>query len=339
MEYDYTLFSSRLARRPSVARLGAERIRLETTDNRRGIRRQRRGCQPMDAARPSRWSRRLAAAAVAWGSVSFEHRPTRDLSHLIRARGARPRLSGAGVDLSSGGLLDSTPLRRDLPSGSCVSALGWIRLDSTKADTQSRRARRSRHCRVASPRLATGQKKVDTTPNYTLLTVDEAGFYLLPSVVRTYAPCGQTPLLTEANPHPHLSAIAAITPQGQLYTHLQETSIHGEDIVHFLCHLLRHIPGKLVLFWDRAKIHVGDAVKHFLRQGGARDVELHHFPPYAPELNPTEGIWHYLKNVELRNLCCLDLVYLKQHLRQAILRVRQKTRIIKACFKHAGLIL
>jgi transposase len=187
--------------------------------------------------------------------------------------------------------------------------------------------------------LATDQKKVDGTPGYTLLTVDEAGFYLLPSVVRTYAPCGQTPVLSHANLHPHVSAIAAITPQGKLYTHLQETAIHGQDIVHFLCHLLRQIPGKLVLVWDRAKIHVGDAVKAFLRQGGARDVQLHHFPAYAPELNPTEGIWNYLKNVELPNRCCPDLTDLKRHLRQAIQRVRQKTHIIKACFKHAQLIL
>jgi hypothetical protein len=32
---------------------------------------------------------------------------------------------------------------------------------------------------------------------HTILFIDESGFYPLPSVVRTYAPVGQTPILRE----------------------------------------------------------------------------------------------------------------------------------------------
>jgi transposase len=66
---------------------------------------------------------------------------------------------------------------------------------------------------------------------------------------------------------------------------------------------------------------------------------LESFPAYAPELNPDEGIWNYLKNVELKNLCCSDLEELRQEILQAIKRLRQKTHIIKACFQQAGLDL
>jgi transposase len=31
---------------------------------------------------------------------------------------------------------------------------------------------------------------------------------------------------------------------------------------------------------------------------------------YAPELNPAEGIWNYLKRVELKNLCCQSVSHL-----------------------------
>jgi len=80
--------------------------------------------------------------------------------------------------------------------------------------------------------------------------VDEAGFYLLPMSVRTYAPCGQTPILRVPLTRDHLSAISGITPDGKLYMMVQDTAFDGPAIVHFLRHLLRHIPGQLLLIWD-----------------------------------------------------------------------------------------
>ena len=46
--------------------------------------------------------------------------------------------------------------------------------------------------------------------------VDQSGFYLLPAVVRTYAPTGQTPVLREELSGDHLSAMSGITLEGKL---------------------------------------------------------------------------------------------------------------------------
>jgi hypothetical protein len=56
----------------------------------------------------------------------------------------------------------------------------------------------------------------------TLVWVDEAGFYLLPAVLRTYAPVGQTPIIRHYLTNDHLSAISGITPDGSLYMQVQE---------------------------------------------------------------------------------------------------------------------
>jgi len=50
----------------------------------------------------------------------------------------------------------------------------------------------------------------------TILFVDHSGFYLLPTVVRTYAPIGQTPILQETLSRDHLSVISAISLEGKL---------------------------------------------------------------------------------------------------------------------------
>jgi hypothetical protein len=81
---------------------------------------------------------------------------------------------------------------------------------------------------------------------HSVVFVDQSGFYLLPTVVRTYAPVGQTPILHHLLTYDHLSVISASTPQGKPYTMVQEGSIKGPDVVRFLKHLLRRISGKLL---------------------------------------------------------------------------------------------
>jgi transposase len=167
--------------------------------------------------------------------------------------------------------------------------------------------------------------------------VDEAGFSLLPAAVRTYAPRGQTPILRVPLTWDHLSVISAITPDGRLLMMIQKVAFNGITVVRFLKHLLRHMQGKLLIIWDGLPAHRGQAVKDFLQQGAARRIHLERLPGYAPDLNPDEGIWRYLKQVEMKNLCCHNLDELHYELRKAAARLRYKTEVILACFKQAHL--
>jgi transposase len=186
--------------------------------------------------------------------------------------------------------------------------------------------------------VARHQKKAEEEGR-TLVWIDESGFYLLPALVRTYAPCGETPVLRVPLSYDHLSVISALTPDGRLLMQVQERAYTGPDVVRFLKHVLRHIPGKLLILWDGAPIHRSQPIKKFLAEGGAERIHLERLPGYAPELNPDEGIWRYLKRVELQNVCCHDLLELRYELRLATARLRHKRNVIKGCIEHAGLIL
>lgn len=169
------------------------------------------------------------------------------------------------------------------------------------------------------------------------MLIDQAGFYLLPAAVRTYAPRGQTPILRVPLTWDQLSVISAITPDGRLFRMAQEVAFNGTTIVRFLNHLLRHLPGKLLVIWAGLPAHRGQAVKQFLRQGAAQRIHLEGLPGYPPDLNPDEGIWRYLKPVEMKNLCCHNRHELHYELRKAAARLRHKTDVIVACFNQACL--
>ncbi len=147
--------------------------------------------------------------------------------------------------------------------------------------------------------------------------MDQSGFYLLPTVVRTYAPIGRTPILYEQLSRDHLSVMSAITLEGKLLMVEQERAFKGEDVVRFLKHVMRHIEGKLLVIWDGSPIHRAKVVKEFLAEGEAARLQLEQLPGYAPDLNPDEGIWKHLKYVELKNVCCRSLSELRVELRKA----------------------
>ncbi len=170
----------------------------------------------------------------------------------------------------------------------------------------------------------------------TILFVDEAAFYLLPFVARTYAPRGRTPVLRVPLTHDHLSVISAVTPEGRLFVHVQDAAVRGPAIVAFLRQLLRQIRGTLLVIWDGAPIHHCQVVKDFLAAGAAKRLWLERLPGYAPELNADEGVWNLLKRRELKNRCCRDLDELRWELGLAIRRLRRQPHLLAACFRHCG---
>ena len=169
------------------------------------------------------------------------------------------------------------------------------------------------------------------------MLVDESGFYPLPAVARTWAPRGQTPILTEWQTRDHLSVISGITRDGRSTFQTHETSINGILAARFLKHLQHTIDERLLVIWDGSPIHRSRAVQAVLEQAEGR-IWLERLPGYGPDLNPDEAVWQHLKNVQLANVCSPDLDTHRQELRNAIRRFkRRQAQLIPAFFNNAGL--
>ncbi len=172
-----------------------------------------------------------------------------------------------------------------------------------------------------------------------LVFVDESGFYLLPGLVRTYAPEGRTPVLREKVTRDHLSVMGGMTPEGKIYTLARQVSLNGLHSIEFLTHLLCVAGRRLLVIWDGSPIHRRVAVREFLSDTGGK-VWLEALPGYAPDLNPwDEGGWQHLKHVEMRNVVCQDLEEVHEEFHLAIGRLRQKHHLVRAFFAQAGLKL
>ena len=228
--------------------------------------------------------------------------------------GARYHKDHVGRLLREVGWTPQVPIRR--ASQRDESAVAWWR-DATWPELR-RQARRERRV---------------------LVFVDEAGFYLLPGVVRTYAPEGRTPELRAKLTRDHLSVMGGLTPAGKVYTLVRQQALTGLEAVEFLAHLRRVAGDRLLVVWDGSPIHRRAAVTEFVAASRGR-VRVEALPGYAPDLNPwDEGGWHRLKNVELRNLACRDLEELHEQFHLAVARLRRKPNLVRSFFAQAGLRL
>jgi transposase len=172
-----------------------------------------------------------------------------------------------------------------------------------------------------------------------LVFEDESGFYLLPGLVRTYAPEAHTPVLREVQTHDHLSVMGGMTPAGKVYTLVRQEPLNGLHSIEFLLHLQCVAAERLLVIWDGSPIHRRQLVQEFVA-GTEGKVWVEALPGYAPDLNPwDEGGWNHLKHVEMRNLVCHDLEELHEQFHLAIGRLRQKPHLLQSFFAQAGLRL
>ena len=175
--------------------------------------------------------------------------------------------------------------------------------------------------------------------NAHLVFADESGFQLIPTVRRTWAPRGQTPVIHHWDRRDKVSAISALTvsPRRQrlgLYLHVHPDNLTHVEVAVFLRHLLRHLRGHVVLIWDQGPIHHGAAIAQVCR----RHPRLHlvKLPSYAPELNPDEGVWAYAKRA-LANGRPLSVDDLFRDVLRVTRAVRTRPALLRAFIRSSDL--
>ena len=123
----------------------------------------------------------------------------------------------------------------------------------------------------------------------------------------------------------------------QLAFHVTAGNYNTDTLIEVLAELRRFLGGeKATLLWDGLPAHRSRAMRAWLNTQRSWLV-VERLPAYAPELNPTEGLWSSLKAVELANLCSPTLAEVIQQAYRGIDRVRRTPHLAYSFLRHAGL--
>lgn len=173
--------------------------------------------------------------------------------------------------------------------------------------------------------------------------LDESGVLMAPLVRRSWAPAGQTPVLYQRGAHHRkVSVIAAlcVSPerdQLRFYFRLHAADISAPQVIAFLGCLERELDAPWLLLWDRLNAHRARRTGDFL--AARRWPKTCFFPSYAPELNPVEYAWSWLKNNPLANLVRLELDSLAAATRHSVRGLQHQPLLLRSFLRHSPLFL
>lgn len=128
----------------------------------------------------------------------------------------------------------------------------------------------------------------------TLAYCDEAGFEQTQPNRSAWTPSGQCHEST-AQRGKRLNVVAALLSTGELFSARLWQHMTGLLFVGFLGLLMEHVGKPVVVILDNASIHKTREVEPLLRVLQEKGLSLYFLPPYSPELNRIEKLWHKMK--------------------------------------------
>ncbi len=170
--------------------------------------------------------------------------------------------------------------------------------------------------------------------------LDESGFFLTPTVRRTLAPRGQTPVPAAWDRRDRLSAISAITVspvrgRPNLFFRVFPRHVHAEQVVAFLGELHRSL-GAITVVWDRGPIHdKATLVRTWLAKHPG--VVTEKFPAYAPTSNPDEGVWGWTEYGRRANLAAENADVLWDHAMEELVTAKHSPDLLNGFLRQTKL--
>ena len=180
-------------------------------------------------------------------------------------------------------------------------------------------------------------KKNAARQGRTIVFIDESGLSEKCPVTRTWGLKGHTPVIQQSFTWKQISAVAGLS-WWRFYFRFFAGAIRSAQIIEFLAALMKQIARPLLIIWDGAGPHKSRAVRQWLEQQNGR-IAIAFLPPYAPELNPVEAIWAYLKKHEIANFCPTRLDEVSDFARRRLKSMQRRPKLIRAFWQQAELAL
>ena len=161
---------------------------------------------------------------------------------------------------------------------------------------------------------------------------DESGISLTPVLGRTWAPKGKTPKVKVTGKRGGFCVTSAISPAGKLIFRIEKGKVKAVQHIEFLKQIMKqHLHRKIIVIEDSAPVHKAKKVDNFVEQNKKR-LAIYRLPSYAPELNPTEHVWAYLKAHELKTHRAQNTDELKHLVKRKMQSIQMKKQLIHSFF-------
>lgn len=165
---------------------------------------------------------------------------------------------------------------------------------------------------------------------------DEAGIRTDYHSGTTWAPVGQTPVVTGTGNRESINMISAVSARGKLHFSFVDGNINAETFKAYLEKLLHDIDGLIFLVVDRHGAHTANATKEFVEKHSDR-LRIFFLPGYSPELNPDEWVWKNVKHDNVGKIVSRGADEMRSGIKRAVARLQSSADVVASFFTDPSL--
>ena len=161
---------------------------------------------------------------------------------------------------------------------------------------------------------------------------DETGISNQDQIGSSYAPKGQTPVITRSTKRITRSMISAVSNRGLMRFMLYEGALNADRFIAFLRRLIKDAGQKVILIVDNLKVHKAHKVQAWVTSH-AHEIEIFYLPSYAPDHNPSEYLNNDLKQQLRQQPQSGSEQELVERTRSVLRAIQRSPQRIRACFR------
>jgi len=162
---------------------------------------------------------------------------------------------------------------------------------------------------------------------------DESGFRADSVHGRTWAPCGETPVVERPGERQSMSAASAVNSKGAFWFATYEGALSGELFVTLLKKLMFNRRKAVHLVVDGLPAHKKAVVKQYVASTQGK-LTLHFLPGYAPDLNPDELVWSHVKRTGVARRPLQKGEKLQPRIHEQLAQIGRNPKLVRSFFKH-----
>jgi len=161
---------------------------------------------------------------------------------------------------------------------------------------------------------------------------DESGFRADVVQGTTWGVKGRTPIVAVPGTRQSVSAASAVNAKGAFWFATYQGAMSAELFITMLGQIMRRRKKPLFVILDSLPAHKAKVVQNYVKSTGGK-LELYFLPGYAPELNPDELVWNYMKRTGTAKRPLTQGQCLQDRIEADLLVIQNNPALIRSFFK------